>query len=92
MTPQSVAESVIRTIRAPVRGRTVCVVCHEVVSENEQHVRLRGSGYVHRRCATYAMRRRPVGPARLGTPRGYSAGLQGQGTAAGRREPALTGD
>jgi hypothetical protein len=85
MTPQTVASSVVRTIRAP-RGRTVCLVCKEVVSEGEQHVRLRGNGYVHRGCATYEMRLKPVGTARLGTPRGWPAG-QGE-----RRVRALTGD
>ncbi|MEX2252836.1 MAG: hypothetical protein WD649_01680 [Thermoleophilaceae bacterium] len=86
MTPQTVAKSVIRTIRSPVRGRMVCLVCHGVVAEGEQHVRLRGNGYVHRECATYEMRLKPVGTDRLGTPHAYA------GERLDRRLAALTGD
>jgi hypothetical protein len=88
MMGQAVADNMIRAIRAPVRGRTVCLVCQQVVSEGSQHVRLRGSGYVHRSCATYAMRLRPVGVARLGTPRSYAAAERAERT----RGPVLTGD
>jgi hypothetical protein len=35
-----------------------CVVCHASVTVDDEHVRLRGGGWVHRRCATYRMRRR----------------------------------
>ena len=91
MMAQAVADNVIRAIRAPVRGRTVCLVCRDVVSEQEQHIRLRGNGYVHRHCATYEMRLRPVGPDRLGTPRGYASSLRAAGAQV-RERPALTGD
>ncbi len=90
MMAQAVADNVIRAIRPPARGRTVCLVCRHVVSEHEQHVRLRGNGYVHRCCATYEMRLRPVGADRLGTPRGYANALNAGSAERGRL--ALTGD
>ena len=45
-----------------------CLVCGRVVKPGEPQMRLRGHGRVHRGCATYKMRRRPEGRARLGYP------------------------
>jgi hypothetical protein len=50
-------------------GRPVCLVCGRAVAPQEQQIRLRGGTIVHRGCATYDMRRRRVGEARLGYPR-----------------------
>jgi hypothetical protein len=47
----------------------VCLVCGRAVAPHEPLMRLRGGTIVHRGCATYDMRRRRVGEARLGYPR-----------------------
>jgi hypothetical protein len=54
----------------PRGGRPVCIVCGRAVAERDERLRLRGGTVVHRICATYEMRRRPVGADRLGYPRG----------------------
>jgi len=46
-----------------------CLVCGRAVKDDEPAVRLRDDGRVHRGCATYSMRRRREGAARLGHPR-----------------------
>ena len=46
-----------------------CLVCGSRIDPRDERMRLRGGDEVHRRCATYQMRRRRVGPARLGYPR-----------------------
>ncbi|MDQ3632405.1 MAG: hypothetical protein M3417_14270 [Actinomycetota bacterium] len=51
------------------RSATSCLVCGRPVRDDEHSVRLRREGQVHRDCATYSMRRRREGAARLGHPR-----------------------
>jgi hypothetical protein len=51
-------------------GRQPCLVCGRSVSARDERLRLRGGVLVHRACATYDMRRRRTGSARLGYPRG----------------------
>ena len=60
----------IRTaMRTPRGGRPVCAVCSRRVGASDDSMRLRGGLIVHRACATYDMRRRRSGEARLGFPR-----------------------
>jgi hypothetical protein len=49
-------------------GPNRCIACGKRISGREQAVRLRGTVRVHRRCATYQLRRRRYGPERLGFP------------------------
>jgi adenine-specific DNA methylase len=62
-------DNIRQAIRSPRGGRPVCLVCGRAVSERDEQMRLRGGARVHRTCATYDMRRRRVGEARLGYPR-----------------------
>jgi hypothetical protein len=60
----------IRTTMTGPRGtRPACLVCGRAVADPDERLRLRGGMVVHRRCATYEMRRRPTGSDRLGYPR-----------------------
>ena len=45
-----------------------CVLCGKPLAPREESLRMRGGSRVHRRCATYRMRRRREGLARLGFP------------------------
>ena len=45
-----------------------CLVCGRPISDSEKYIRLRGDARAHRECATYSMRRRREGQARLGHP------------------------
>jgi len=51
------------------RSTPSCLVCGRPVRDDELSVGLRHEGRVHRGCATYSMRRRREGAARLGHPR-----------------------
>jgi hypothetical protein len=62
-------DSIRAAMNAPRRGRPVCLVCGRAVTARDEPLRLRGGAIVHRGCATYDMRRRRVGEARLGYPR-----------------------
>jgi adenine-specific DNA methylase len=62
-------DNIRQAMRSPRGGRPVCVVCGRAVSERDEQMRLRGGVLVHRACATYEMRRRRTGDARLGYPR-----------------------
>jgi hypothetical protein len=66
--------ALIDNIRAamnrPRGGRPVCLLCGRAVGGRDELLRLRGGTLVHRACATYDMRRRRTGTARLGYPRG----------------------
>jgi hypothetical protein len=53
----------------PRGGHPMCLVCGRPVAPRQEQLRLRGGVVVHRACATYDMRRRRVGDARLGYPR-----------------------
>ena len=61
-------DNIRSAMAAPRGGRPVCLVCGDSVSPRDERMRLRGGTVVHRRCATYDMRRRRVGAARLGYP------------------------
>jgi len=50
-------------------GRRLCLMCGRAVAPRDDRMRLRGGVVVHRACATYDMRRRRTGRARLGYPR-----------------------
>lgn len=50
-------------------GHPVCIVCGRTVSSRQEPLKLRGGTIVHRECATYDLRRRRTGAARLGYPR-----------------------
>ena len=63
-------DSIRAAMNSPRGGRPVCLVCGRSVSERDECLRLRGGALVHRACATYDMRRRRVGSARPGYPRG----------------------
>jgi hypothetical protein len=63
-------DSIREAMGTPRGSRPVCLVCGRAVTSRDECMRLRGGGVVHRRCATYDMRRRRVGSARLGYPRG----------------------
>jgi hypothetical protein len=62
-------ESIRTTMSGPRGGGPVCIVCGRSVAARDDRMRLRGGTVVHRGCATYEMRRRPVGADRLGYPR-----------------------
>ena len=62
-------DTVMFVVRAVRPERTACLSCRGPVSSGDETVRLRGGGVVHRRCATYVMRRRRTGGERLGYPR-----------------------
>ena len=47
-------------------GGPSCLVCGRGVAPKDERVRVRGGELVHRGCATYSMRRKRVGAARLG--------------------------
>jgi hypothetical protein len=61
-------DSIRHAIETPRGGRPLCVVCGDAVMPRDDSMRLRGGVVVHRRCASYEMRRRRVGEARLGYP------------------------
>jgi hypothetical protein len=63
-------ESITSVMGSPRGRRPVCLVCGRGIAPEEELIRLRGETLVHRRCATYEMRRRPTGAERLGDPRG----------------------
>jgi hypothetical protein len=63
-------ESIISVMGSPRGRRPVCLVCGRGIGPGEDLIRMRGETLVHRRCATYEMRRRPTGADRLGYPRG----------------------
>lgn len=62
-------DSIISVMGSPRGRRPVCLVCGRGIGPGEELMRLRGETLVHRRCATYEMRRRPKGAERLGYPR-----------------------
>jgi hypothetical protein len=62
-------DSIISVMGSPRGRRPVCLVCGRGIGPGEELMRLRGETVVHRRCATYEMRRRPTGAERLGYPR-----------------------
>jgi hypothetical protein len=62
-------DSIRTAMSTPRGGRPVCLVCGSAVSPHDERIRLRGGAVVHRGCATYDMRRRRTGEARLGYPR-----------------------
>jgi hypothetical protein len=62
-------DSIISVMGSPRGRRPVCLVCGRGIRPGEELMRLRGETLVHRRCATYEMRRRPTGAERLGYPR-----------------------
>jgi hypothetical protein len=62
-------DSIISVMGSPRGRRPVCLVCGRGIGPGEEVMRLRGETLVHRRCATYEMRRRPTGAERLGYPR-----------------------
>jgi hypothetical protein len=62
-------DNIRQAMRSPRGGRPVCLVCGRTVSDRDEQMRLRGGARVHRACATYEMRRRRTGEARLGYPR-----------------------
>jgi hypothetical protein len=45
------------------------VVCDKRIAKSQESMRVRGHERAHRACATYSMRRRRQGEARLGYPR-----------------------
>jgi adenine-specific DNA methylase len=59
-------DNIRRAMARPRGGRPTCVVCGRSISPRDERLRLRGGTVVHRSCATYDMRRRRVGAARLG--------------------------
>jgi hypothetical protein len=61
-------DNIRQAMRSP-RGRPVCLMCGRAVAESDDLMRLRGGAVVHPPCATYDMRRRRTGEARLGYPR-----------------------
>jgi hypothetical protein len=61
-------DSIISVMGSPRGRRPVCLVCGHGTGPGEESMRLRGETFVHRRCATYAMRRRRKGSERLGYP------------------------
>jgi hypothetical protein len=62
-------DNIRRAMAGPRGGRPTCAVCGGSVKPRDESMRLRGGTVVHRACATYEMRRRRVGSARLGYPR-----------------------
>jgi hypothetical protein len=62
--------AVVRSLRERSSGtRQSCLVCGGRIEPREDRVWVRGDLHVHRRCATYSMRRRRTGVGRLGYPR-----------------------
>ena len=61
-------ESIISVMGSPRGRRPVCLVCGRGIGPGEELMRLRGETLVHRRCASYQMRRRREGAERLGYP------------------------
>jgi hypothetical protein len=61
-------ESIISVMASPRGRRPVCLVCGRGIGPGEELMRLRGETLVHRRCASYQMRRRREGAERLGYP------------------------
>ena len=61
-------ESIISVMGSPRGRRPVCLVCGRGIGPGEELMRLRGETLVHKRCATYQMRRRREGAERLGYP------------------------
>jgi adenine-specific DNA methylase len=61
-------DNIRQAMRSPRGGRPVCLMCGRAVSDRDEQMRLRGGTRVHRACATYEMRRRRTGEARLGYP------------------------
>jgi hypothetical protein len=45
-----------------------CLVCGKRIGQRDDALRLRGNTRVHKRCATYDVRRRRYGSERLGYP------------------------
>ena len=66
MTP--LLDNIRSAIPVPRGARQLCLVCGRAVGPADERMRLRGNIVVHRRCATYHMRRRRTGPGRLGYP------------------------
>jgi hypothetical protein len=62
-------DNIRQAMRSPRGGRPVCLMCGRAVADSDEPMRLRGGAVVHRTCATYDMRRRRTGEARLGYPR-----------------------
>ena len=62
-------DSIISVMGSPRGRRSICLVCGRSITEGQELMRLRGESVVHRRCATYEMRRRREGTERLGYPR-----------------------
>jgi hypothetical protein len=69
MTP--LLTNVVDMMRAG-RGAPRCVVCDKRIARGQESMRVRGHERAHRACATYSMRRRREGDARLGYPRARS--------------------
>ena len=61
-------ESIISVMGSPRGRRPVCLVCGRGIGPGEELMRMRGETLVHKRCATYQMRRRREGAERLGYP------------------------
>jgi hypothetical protein len=62
-------DNIRQAMRSPRGGRPVCLMCARAIGDRDEQIRLRGGAMVHRTCATYDMRRRRTGEARLGYPR-----------------------
>jgi hypothetical protein len=62
-------DSIISVMGSPRGRRPICLVCGRSITKGQELMRLRGEMVVHRRCATYDMRRRREGVERLGYPR-----------------------
>ena len=62
-------DNIRQAMRSLRGGRPVCLMCGRAVTDGDAQMRLRGGAVVHRACATYDMRRRRTGGARLGYPR-----------------------
>jgi hypothetical protein len=58
----------LSVLASPRGRRPVCLVCGRGIGPGEELMRLRGETLVHRRCASYQMRRRREGAERLGYP------------------------
>jgi hypothetical protein len=62
-------DSIISVMGSPRGRKPICLVCGRPIASGDQLMRLRGETVVHRRCATYSIRRRREGNERLGYPR-----------------------
>lgn len=60
---------VASAVRAVATPGPVCLSCGRRIPAGEAAIRIRGGSVVHRRCATYSIRRRATGADRLGYPR-----------------------